>query len=114
MSSGWDFDDNSELNLEGAKSALPIWTEFMKRAVENPYYGAPFERPPSGILTERIDPESGQLAGSRCPESRTEYFIAGSEPQSICPLHGSTGAGEPADRVAVGRSLTDYSNPHER
>ena len=108
------FDDNSELNLEGAKSALPIWTEFMKRAVENPYYGAPFERPPSGILTERIDPESGQLAGSRCPESRTEYFIAGSEPQSICPLHGSTGAGEPADRVAVGRSLTDYSNPHER
>ena len=42
-------------------------------------------RPPSGIVTERIDPESGQLAGPRCPESRTEYFIAGSEPQSYLP-----------------------------
>src|SRR6185503_11522938 len=26
------FDDNRELPLEGAKSALPVWTEFMKRA----------------------------------------------------------------------------------
>lgn len=108
------FDDNSELDLEGAKSALPIWTEFMKRAVQDPYYGAPFERPPHGIVTARIDPESGQLAGSLCPESRTEYFITGSEPQSICPLHGSTGAGESADRGAAGRSLTDHPIPHER
>ena len=28
------FDDNRELDLEGAHSALPIWTEFMKRALE--------------------------------------------------------------------------------
>ncbi len=27
------FDDNRELNVEGAQSALPIWTEFMKRAI---------------------------------------------------------------------------------
>ena len=108
------FDDNSELDLEGAKSALPIWTEFMKRAVQNPYYGAPFERPPSGILTERIDPESGQLAGPLCPESRTEYFIAGSEPQSICPLHGSSGAGESADRVCSRDIAGASSIPHER
>ena len=96
------FDDNSELDLEGAKSALPIWTEFMKRAVQNPYYGAPFDPTPSGIVTQRIDPESGQLAGPLCPESRAEYFIAGSEPQSLCPLHGGGGAGEPADQVQQG------------
>ena len=30
------FDDNRELNLEGAHSALPIWTEFMKRALQLP------------------------------------------------------------------------------
>ncbi len=29
------FDDNRKLDLEGAHSALPIWTEFMKRALEN-------------------------------------------------------------------------------
>ena len=28
------FDDNRELNLEGAKSALPIWADFMKRAAK--------------------------------------------------------------------------------
>ncbi len=27
------FDDNRELDIEGAHSALPIWTEFMKRAI---------------------------------------------------------------------------------
>src|SRR5207244_2554283 len=32
------FDDNSELKLEGAKSALPVWTEFMKRALQLPGY----------------------------------------------------------------------------
>ena len=30
------FDDNRELNLEGAHSAAPIWAEFMKRALEYP------------------------------------------------------------------------------
>ena len=29
------FDDNHDLNLEGAKSALPIWTEFMVKAVSD-------------------------------------------------------------------------------
>jgi membrane carboxypeptidase/penicillin-binding protein len=32
------FDDNKELNLEGAKSALPIWVEFMKRAHQHRPY----------------------------------------------------------------------------
>jgi penicillin-binding protein 1B len=90
------FDDNSELNLEGARSALPIWTEFMKRATQNPYFAAPFEWPPVGIVAEQIDPESGLLAGALCPESRTEYFIAGSEPQGSCPLHGGPGSIEEA------------------
>jgi penicillin-binding protein 1B len=83
------FDDNAELDLEGAKSALPIWTEFMKRAVRDPYYGGAFEPAPEGIVTAGIDPASGQLAGPLCPESRVEYFIAGSEPRGSCPLHGA-------------------------
>ena len=32
------FDDNRELNLEGAHSALPVWAEFMKRAHEHREY----------------------------------------------------------------------------
>jgi penicillin-binding protein 1B len=86
------FDDNTELPLEGAKSALPIWTEFMKRATAHGEYRdtKPFQAP-RGIVSARIDPESGMLASEYCPDSRVEFFIAGSEPQTQCPLHSSYG-----------------------
>src|SRR6185369_44742 len=39
------FDDNTQLDIEGARSALPIWTEFMKKAITfRPYRNpAPFD-----------------------------------------------------------------------
>jgi penicillin-binding protein 1B len=83
------FDDNRELNLEGAKSALPIWTEFMKRAGEYKEYRntKPFEAP-EGIVTLEIDPLSGQPATPACPTRRQEVFIAGTQPLGSCHLHG--------------------------
>jgi len=83
------FDDNRELDLEGAKSALPIWTEFMKRALEfKEYKGAkPFDAP-DGIVPVEIDPLSGQLATPACPGPRQEVFIAGTQPLEYCRLHG--------------------------
>ena len=93
------FDDNQELHLEGAKSALPVWTEFMKRALE--YYpdAKPFARP-DGITSAQICPESGELASELCPSKVAEVFIAGSEPQDSCAMHNSS-AGDPA-QVAGG------------
>jgi penicillin-binding protein 1B len=57
------FDDNRQLDLEGAHSALPIWTEFMKRALQYRAYrnAQPFQAP-DGIVSVQIDPESGMLA----------------------------------------------------
>ena len=83
------FDDNRELNLEGAKSALPIWTEFMKRALEFKEYknAKPFNAP-EGIVTLDIDPLSGQPATAACPSRRQEVFIAGTQPLDSCRLHG--------------------------
>ncbi|MCW5980388.1 MAG: PBP1A family penicillin-binding protein [Bryobacteraceae bacterium] len=82
------FDDNTDLGLEGAKSALPIWTDFMKRAVRLPAYRNPAPFPMvEGIGTARIDPETGQLATPDCPESANEVFIQGSEPTEKCELH---------------------------
>ena len=74
---GFDQGDK-ELDLEGAKSALPIWTEFMKRALEYKEYrnAKPFD-PPEGIVTMEIDPLSGQPATAACPTRRQEVFIAG-------------------------------------
>jgi penicillin-binding protein 1B len=83
------FDDNRELHIEGAHSALPIWTEFMKRALKIRRYSdaKPFSEP-DGVVTINIDPQSGMLATPGCPESQPEVFIAGTEPVSACTLHG--------------------------
>ncbi|MDP9171698.1 MAG: penicillin-binding transpeptidase domain-containing protein, partial [Acidobacteriota bacterium] len=86
------FDDNRELNVEGAKSALPIWTEFMKRAILLRPYSAPREfSAPSGVVTVTIDPQSGMPATPSCPQRQSEVFIAGTEPVGSCPLHGGGG-----------------------
>ena len=81
------FDDNRELDLEGAKSALPIWTEFMKRALDYKEYRntKPFDAP-DGIVTLEIDPLSGQPATANCPTRRQEVFIAGTQPLDSCHL----------------------------
>jgi penicillin-binding protein 1B len=86
------FDDNRELNLEGAKSALPVWAEFMRRAHEHREYRnvTDFE-PPPGVVSTQIDPESGQLATAACPKVRTEYFVEGTQPVEMCHLHGGGG-----------------------
>jgi penicillin-binding protein 1B len=60
----------------------------MKRALQLPAYKdtKPF-KPPSGISSAKIDPDTGMLATPNCPSSRTEFFIAGTEPGESCSLH---------------------------
>ncbi len=82
------FDNNRDLKIEGARSALPIWTEFMKRAHEIPNYRAPGEfEPPAGVITVEIDPTTGQLATRRCPNRTEEVFVWGTEPAAKCQFH---------------------------
>ena len=83
------FDDNRDFKLEGAHSALPIWTDFMKRAHQHREYRNvhPFD-PPDGIVTADIDADTGQLATPACPHVRNQVFIAGTQPVEICKLHG--------------------------
>ena len=78
------FDDNRELNLSGSQSALPIWTDFMKKAaVIVPLKGEDFIAP-EGIVKVEIDPSTGLLATERCLERQEECFIKGSEPTIRC------------------------------
>lgn len=86
------FDDNRELNLEGAHSALPVWAEFMRRAHEHrEYHNVSEFTAPAGIVSEQIDPASGQLATASCPQVRTEYFIDGTQPVEMCSMHRGGG-----------------------
>jgi penicillin-binding protein 1B len=87
------FDDYSELDLEGAKSALPIWTEFMKRASKLSGYRNATEFPdPGGIDTVKICNQSGKLAGDLCTSTRMEVFISGTQPQDVCNIHAPSPA----------------------
>ena len=87
------------LNLEGARSALPIWTEFMKRAAQlRPYRDAKPFGPPHGIVSARICEKSGELASPLCPNARTEMFISDTEPVAQCERH-SPGPQQISDRV---------------
>ncbi len=81
-------DDYQDLKLEGAKAALPIWTEFMKRAHKHRAYRdvAQFDVP-DGVVSAQIDPLSGALATSACPKVDTEYYLLGTQPVQFCPLH---------------------------
>ena len=84
------FDDNRDLNLEGARSALPIWTEFMLKAYElHPVRDAARMsfKPPSGIEIVKIDAESLLLATPSCQNTFEEAFVAGTAPATYCPLH---------------------------
>lgn len=68
------FDDGTDLKLEGAKAALPIWTEFMKRAHDIVEYRnpVPFAPPPGVTLV------------SSCGSGAPEAFISGTEPANPC------------------------------
>ena len=80
------FDDYRELNLEGAASALPIWTEFMKKATElHPWLAEDeFEEPDEGMIRVHIDEETGLLAAPDCQSIIYEYYIPGTEPTQSC------------------------------
>jgi len=75
------YDDDRELRLSGAASALPVWTEFMKRAVELPdYHDVQSFTAPEGVVTETLDVRTNQLANADSTQTRDEVFIAGTEP----------------------------------
>ena len=84
------YDENLPTRLSGSRAALPIWTKFMYGA--RPPSGYPsFERP-NGLVEALIDPVSGLLATSRCPEVVGELFLEAYPPRQICPIHRGFGS----------------------
>ena len=83
------FDENRDLDIQGASSAAPIWMDFMKAALKYREYRdtKPFEAP-DGIVSIDIDPDTGYPATPACPTHVTEVYIAGTQPVGACPKHG--------------------------
>ncbi len=86
-------DDYQDLKLEGAKAALPIWAEYMRRAHKHRAYRDVSDfAVPDGVVSAQVDPLSGLLATSACPTAVTEFYLVGTQPVQFCALHqgGST------------------------
>lgn len=64
---------------EGGRTAVPIWVYFMHDALGGaPRHGVPV---PDGIVTVRINPETGLLASADDPNGIMEKFIEGNLPK---------------------------------
>jgi penicillin-binding protein 1B len=81
------FDDGRDLKLEGARSALPIWAEFMKKAyaLHPPQNrGQMAFAPPPGIEIASIDRATLLRGDPSCGESFQEAFVVGTAPAISC------------------------------
>ncbi len=79
-------DDYSDIKIEGAHAAAPIWADFMKRAVALPQYSDTKDFvPPPGIVQVQLDKGTNLLADAACPENTyTAAFLDGTQPTDTC------------------------------
>jgi penicillin-binding protein 1B len=83
-------DDYTDIKMEGAHAAAPIWTEFMKRAIQLPQYSdvKPFS-PPEGVTVAHIDKDSNLLVDTSCPNNSFYVaFLDGTAPVNTCSQMG--------------------------
>ena len=76
------FDDNETMGHgeTGAKSALPIWMEYMRAGIKQ--YGIYDFRAPLGIINVRVDKKTGKLAEEDDSNAFMEAFVEGMEPNT--------------------------------
>jgi penicillin-binding protein 1B len=81
------FDDNSDLDMEGARSALPIWTEFMKKAqvlypprdIDAMYFQAP-----DGVVMVDVEHYAGDPPIPwGCTNDYREVYLAGTVESTV-------------------------------
>lgn len=79
-------DDYTDIKLDGAKAAAPIWAEFMKRAVALPQYSDTKDFvPPAGVTEVQLDKATNLISDAACPgNSYTVDFLDGTQPTDTC------------------------------
>jgi penicillin-binding protein 1B len=69
-------DDYTDVKIEGAHAAAPIWAEFMKRAVRLPQYSDTNNfSAPGGIEVVSLDKVTNLLSDDSCPDSYDAAFL---------------------------------------
>jgi penicillin-binding protein 1B len=86
-------DDYTDIKIQGADAAAPIWAEFMNRAIRIPQYSdmKTLGPMPSGVEELRIDRATDLVADDSCPsDSFSAAFLIGTAPQSTCSRMGES------------------------
>ncbi len=97
------YDDNTPLTLAGADSALPLWSDFMRGALDlRPELGGAAFDVPAGVDMIEIDPDTGLRASPSCPRRELVALTPALAPKTECDKHG----GDLSDLFA---SLTNAS-----
>ena len=78
-------DDYTDVKIEGADAAAPIWAAFMKQAIQLPQYSDTNEfTPPDGVQIVALDKHTNLLADASCPDDYTAAFLDGTAPTDTC------------------------------
>jgi penicillin-binding protein 1B len=78
-------DDYTDIKLQGAEAAAPIWAAFMKKAVQLPQYSDTKEfSPPAGVQIVSLDKTTNLLADETCPDDYSAAFLNGTAPTDTC------------------------------
>jgi penicillin-binding protein 1B len=84
-------DDYTDIKIQGADAAAPIWAEFMNRAIRIPQYSdmKALGPVPSGVEVLRIDRTTNLIADDSCPNNAfSAAFLVGAAPQGTCSHMG--------------------------
>jgi penicillin-binding protein 1B len=104
------FDDGRSVRLAGGDACVPIWTAHMNR-IGGLIPDVDWRRP-DDVQELQIDPQSGMLATPWCPDTKDEIFVAGTEPESVCPLHAGSGEPSPFFEPDSEDVLSDATSPN--
>ncbi|MFP5250241.1 MAG: penicillin-binding transpeptidase domain-containing protein, partial [Acidobacteriota bacterium] len=82
-------DDYTDIKLEGAQVAAPIWASFMKAATALPQYSDTRDfTAPDGVQVEAIDKVTNLLSDNACPDEYEAAFLQGTAPTDFCDHQG--------------------------
>jgi penicillin-binding protein 1B len=99
-------DDYTDIKLQGADAAGPVWAEFMKHAVQLPQYSDTHDfSAPDGVQVVSLDKATNLLSDTACPDAYNAAFLDGTAPTDPCdhpPDHRNIfqkifGVGKPGD-----------------
>ena len=78
-------DDYTDIKIQGADAAAPIWAVFMKNAVLLPQYSdTHYFSAPSGVEMVNIDRTTNLLSDEACPDGVDIAFLDGTAPTDTC------------------------------